>query len=100
MKELRSSPRTPYKHEQMIAPIDNGRLPSQKDFFPVSCHNISAGGLSFTLDHRPEFERLVVVLGKPNSLNTFFAHVVHVSELKNGGVPKYRVGCQFDSRVL
>ncbi len=100
MRELRSSPRRPYKYQQMIAPIDNGRLPSQKDFFPVSFHDVSAGGLSFTLDRRPEFKRLVVVLGEPKSLDTFFAHVVHVLEVKEGDAPKYRVGCQFDSRVL
>ena len=52
-KELRASPRRSFQYRQMIAPVMGGGMPSRTDFFEVDCCDISAGGLSFFLDHVP-----------------------------------------------
>jgi PAS domain S-box-containing protein len=97
--EKRSSPRREYQYRQAIAPMDGKRLPARRDFFEVECEDISAGGISFYLDRPPEFEYLVVALGKAPTLTWFAALVVRVVDRSAPDAPRFLVGCRFTGRV-
>ncbi len=90
-----ASPRRPFQCHQMIAPVIGDAMPSEADFFEVDCCDISASGLSFYLNHLPEFDRLIVALGKPPALTHFAAQVVRYVEKVNRGKLQYLVGCRF-----
>lgn len=99
-RELRASPRLAYHYYQLIAPLYTGnRMPPRKEFFPVECNDISAGGISFLYDRRPDFEYLVVALGRPPEETFFTAHVVRVAQEEKEGKTRYLVGCRFTGRV-
>lgn len=99
-RELRASPRMAYHYYQLIAPLYTGnRMPPRKEFFPVQCNDISAGGISFFFDRRPDFEYLVVALGRPPEETFFTAHVVRVARKDTEGQTRYLVGCRFTGRV-
>ena len=55
-------------------------MPCDADFFEVDCCDISAGGLAFYLDLAPNFEKLIVTLGKPPAVTHFAAQVVRHAE--------------------
>lgn len=99
-RELRASPRLAYHYYQLIAPLYTGnRMPPRKEFFPVECNDISAGGLSFLFDRRPDFEFLVVALGRQPEETFFTAHVVRVAKKEQDGNTRYLVGCRFTGRI-
>jgi PAS domain S-box-containing protein len=98
-KELRASPRRFFQYRQMIAPVVGDAMPSEADFLEVDCCDISAGGLSFYLNRVPDFDRLIVALGKPPALTHFAAQVVRYVEKVNRGEPQYLVGCRFLGRA-
>ena len=75
------------------------RLPRPSDFFDVQCNDISAGGISFVLDHPPDFEELIVALGQPSKRTYFVARVVRIQIRQEVCGPAYLVGCQFTGRV-
>jgi hypothetical protein len=75
------------------------QMPSEEDFFEVECRDLSGGGMSFCLDERPEFERLVIALGRPPLVIYFSACVVHVAPVDQEDGTRYRVGCHFQERV-
>ena len=98
-EELRSSPRNPYPYRQKIASMRSDQMPSEEDFFEVDCCDLSGGGMSFCLDDRPEFEDLVVALGRPPLVMHFSARVVHVAPVDRECGTVCRVGCRFQQRV-
>jgi hypothetical protein len=99
-KDLRASPRLAYHYYQLIAPLYNlHRLPPRKDFFPVECNDISAGGISFLFDRRPDFDNLVVSLGRPPAETYFTAHIVRIAREEKEGKTVYLVGCRFTGRT-
>ena len=98
-KELRRNPRMEYQYPQKIAPMLGGVLPKQDKFFQVVCNDISAGGISFLLSEAPDFEELVVVLGKPPNETFFTARVVRIVGHQENGEMKYLVGCRFTGKV-
>ena len=98
-KELRASPRRFFQYRQMIAPVSDNAMPAAADFFEVDCCDISAGGLSFYLDRVPEFDKLIVALGKPPAVTHFAAQVARYVEKVNEGRRQYLVGCRFLGRA-
>lgn len=99
-RELRASPRLAYHYYQLIAPLYTGnRMPPRKEFFPVECNDISAGGISFLYDRRPDFDYLVVALGRPPEETFFTAHVVRIARQEKEGQTRYLVGCRFTGRI-
>lgn len=98
-RELRRSPRRTFQYRQWIAPVKAHRLPRPSDFFDVQCNDISAGGISFVLDHPPDFEELIVALGQPSKRTYFVARVVRIQIRQEVCGPAYLVGCQFTGRV-
>jgi hypothetical protein len=97
--EMRSSPRRPYEYQQSIAPMYGGCIPSRKDFVPVECRDISAGGLAFYLSGRPDFDRLVVALGRHPNQTFFTARVVRTEPTERDGHRQYLIGCRFSGRI-
>ncbi len=97
--EMRSSPRRTYQYRQLIAPLIGDRLPARNRFFEVVCEDISAGGIAFYLDARPDFKRVVVGLGQPPRLTFFTAEIVRLSETDANGRPQFLVGCRFTGRI-
>ena len=84
-KELRASPRRFFQYRQMIARVSDDAMPAAADFFEVDCCDISAGGLSFYLDRVPEFDKLIVALGKPPAVTHFAAQVArYVEKVERG----------------
>jgi PAS domain S-box-containing protein len=97
--ERRTSPRRGYRDLQSIAPWNGETMPRARDFFDVPCQDISGGGFSFFVGQRPEFEDIVVALGKLPNVIHFTAHVRRVREWEADGRKGYLVGCQFRGRV-
>jgi PAS domain S-box-containing protein len=97
--ELRRSPRAAYSYRQMIAPMFGDRVPRQEEFFEVECRDISAGGMAFVMNRPPDFQKLVVELGRPPASNQLTAKVVRLQPLERDGEEEYLIGCQFIERV-
>jgi PAS domain S-box-containing protein len=97
--EQRRSFRRQYRYRQSIAPITQGAMPSRREFFEVDCRDISASGIAFVLDHSPNFESLVVALGRYPAVKHFTARVVRVAQMEQDGRTRYLVGCRFLGRV-
>lgn len=97
--DKRTSPRRRYKYRQSIAPMYGGVIPPRRKFFEVICEDISGGGISFYLDQAPDFDQLVVALGRPPLLTYFTAEVVRTIERVIDGYQVYLVGCRFMGRV-
>jgi PAS domain S-box-containing protein len=98
-KDLRSSPRRTFRCRQRIAPTFGGQLPGPDDFFEVECKDISAGGIAIRLNCPPDFETLVVALGKPPRESYVSARVVRCAPAGRDGEAGYVVGCCFTGKV-
>ncbi len=96
---LRSSPRRAYPYRQSVAPIYHGKLPTKNDFIQVQFRDISAGGVSFLINKRPEFESLVLELGCGPNVHYMKAKIVNVAENTTSSGSTYLVGCRFLDRV-
>lgn len=97
-REARKSPRRAFRAIQMIAPCDDGEMPSKSEFRRVVCHDISTGGFSFFWPDSPQFTKVVAALGTASALTYLNANVIHAkptSQFKGG----YLVGCQFVDRI-
>jgi len=97
--EQRKSPRRAFRYRQLIAPIHGGVMPSRRKFFQVACEDTSAGGLCFVMDSPPDFNELVVALGRAPAFSYFTAEVLRVNEKYLGDEKVYLVGCRFTGRV-
>ena len=97
--ERRRSFRRAYRYRQAVAPMAGGVVPARREFFEVDCWDISLGGIAFFLDRPPDFQTLVVSLGRPPALNYFTAQVVRVARMEQHGRMRYLVGCRFLERV-
>ena len=97
--QQRRSPRRAYRYRQSVAPMNDGMMPMQKAFFEVDCWDISACGLSFFMDRLPDFETLVIALGRAPALSHFTARVMRVARIEQNNTTHYLVGCRFLGRV-
>jgi PAS domain S-box-containing protein len=95
----RTSPRRAYPYRQSVAPIYNGKLPTKDDFIQVQFRDISAGGVSFLINRRPEFDSFVLELGCEPNVHYMSAKVVNVIERATGEGSTFMVGCRFLNRV-
>ncbi len=113
----REHPRKAYRTVQRIAPYDGPVFPSESDFYPVVCHDLSRGGFCFFHTSRPAFANLVVELTSGPRRICMVARILHCrqvlldlrgyaypvtkalqSTLRTPGlpsVPGFLVGCQF-----
>ncbi len=82
-----------------MAPIASGKLPTKDQFIQVQFRDISAGGVSFLIGHRPEFDALVLELGCGPNVHYMSAKIVNVVETSTSTGPMFLVGCRFLNRV-
>ena len=80
VEHKRSSPRRRYAYRQLVAPMVDGVLPNRGQFSEVPFRDISAGGVSFVIDHRPAFDMVVLALGCPPNLHYVTARIVKITE--------------------
>ncbi len=65
----------------------------------MECEDISAGGIAFHLNRPPDFETLVVALGKPPQRSYVSARVVRCVATDRNGLHGCLVGCCFTGKV-
>jgi hypothetical protein len=97
--EQRGSQRRSFQYRQMIAPMLTDVMPTRDDFYAVDCKDISASGFAFLVDRKPDFEKLVVALGRAPSITYFIARVARVAGVQDNGRKMYLVGCRFTERT-
>ena len=97
--EHRTSPRHSFPYVQKIAPTVDGTMPATSDFFEVRCQDLSCRGIAIVLDKPPEFDHLVVALGREPNLSHVTAQVIRVEPFDQGGTRRYVAGCQFTGRA-
>ena len=98
-EEKRSSPRRAFRNSQRIAPVYGGRLPSQSKLFEVECEDISTGGIAFYMNRPPDFDTLVVALGRAPDESYLLAEVARVARIEREEGRRYLVGCRFTDKV-
>ena len=96
--ELRRSNRQKYDCVQLIAPYDGRRMPTQAEFQPQKCHDISPTGFSFWLENPVTVSNLIVALGEVPFL-FFVVEIVHQAYEPHGEPGGWRIGCRFIRRV-
>jgi hypothetical protein len=96
--EGRAAGRRRFDCQQLLAPFDGVRLPSQSEFRQVACQDLSAGGFSFVISERAEFTAVVVALGQV-PFKFFTARIQNQLRVRHKGRIAYRVGCQFTGRI-
>jgi hypothetical protein len=98
-RDKRRRERFPFSAQQKIGEIIQGRMPSADEFEMVRCSDISQSGIAFYRRTLPQGDQFVVALGKAPDYVLLTARLVQSSKVDLGGVPFYRIGCQFTGRV-
>jgi hypothetical protein len=96
--ELRRSNRKKYTCVQLMAPYEGRRMPSQAEFQPQLCHDLSPTGFSFWQQKPIAPTHLIVALGEVPFL-FFVAEIVHQAYEPHGEPGGWRIGCRFIRRV-
>lgn len=96
--DLRRSARKRFSCHQLIAPYDGRRMPSQAEFQPLLCHDLSPTGFSFWQQTPVAASHLIVALGEVPFL-FFVAEIVHQDYEPHGEPGGWRIGCRFIRRV-
>ena len=95
----RSAERHAFACQQLLAPFRQRRLPSQAEFRPVLCQDLSPGGFAFFLSDRPDFDELIVALGQV-PFQFFTAQVQNQTRTRVKRSLGYRIGCRFTGRIV
>lgn len=96
--ERRKAPRLTFTMNQRVAPYVGWKVPPEPAFREVPCIDISTGGISFVWPTEPDFQHVVVALGKPPKLVYLCARIVS-SRPWDGESKGVRLGCQFLGRL-
>ena len=95
----RTAPRKDYRYVQKVAPVRGAVMPNADDFFDVVCCDLSQGGVAFYLNTAPDFDEVIVALGRCPVIARFRAEVVHVEQVSVDHGARYRVGCRLVERL-
>jgi PAS domain S-box-containing protein len=95
----RTFERGQFRSTQRIAPFTSGQIPHPSAFFEVQCHELSAGGFSFFLPHRPKDKKYLVRLGAGEHTILMSVEVRSCRLAEEQGIPQYLVGCKFVERI-
>jgi hypothetical protein len=96
--DLRHNTRQHFYCIQLIAPYDGRRMPSQAEFQPFPCHDLSPTGFSYWQQAPVAASHLIVALGEVPFL-FFVAEIVHQAYEPHGELGSWRIGCRFIRRV-
>ncbi|HWB11525.1 MAG TPA: GGDEF domain-containing protein [Pirellulales bacterium] len=92
--------RHPFETEQQVAVYNGGTdIPDPSEFFAVRSSDISAKGMSFICEKRPECKAFVVRLGTREQARYMVANVANITPLSKEEPIQYRVGCAFVARL-
>jgi diguanylate cyclase (GGDEF)-like protein len=92
--------RHPYETEQQVAVYHGGtEIPPPEAFRSVRSSDISARGISFVCDSRPDCKAFVVRLATGSQPQFMVANVANVTPLSKQEPIQYRVGCAFVARL-
>ncbi|HEV3338958.1 MAG TPA: GGDEF domain-containing protein [Pirellulales bacterium] len=92
--------RHPYETQQLVAVYHGGTdVPDPNEFFPVRSSDISAKGMSFICEKRPDCKAFVVRLGNGDQTRYMVANVANIAPLSKEEPIHYRVGCAFVARL-
>jgi len=96
--DRRGQSRRPFRCVQLLAPYDGKEMPAADEFFHVQCHDISAGGFSYFLPEAPEYDFLVLALGRA-PFTFVIARAVHFETVETERGRQYLVGCRFLRKI-
>ena len=121
--ERRSEERHHYRMAQRIAPWDGSKFPTEEEFFPIQCRDLTRSGFSFLAAVEPRFATMVAEFGTPPEVMYVGAQVLHsvpvicypsglVAQItgrtdaaslaahpNERGKPMFLVGCRFTRRL-
>jgi hypothetical protein len=121
--ERRSEKRNHYRIAQRIAPWDGSKFPTEVEFFPIQCRDLTRSGFSFLAAAEPCFATMVAEFGTPPNVMYVGAEVLHsvpvicyasglVAQMtgrtdaaslaahpNERGKPMFLVGCRFTRRL-
>ena len=97
--ERRIRQRRSYPTVQMVAPYQEGRLPSREMFRQVACYDLSTGGMAYYAKTPPATDRIVVALASQAETLYLTAAVCHSRPVEPSGSSRFLVGCRFLGRV-
>ncbi len=95
----RRTARRPFEYIQLLAYCDGRTPPTQADFRPTRCHDLSPGGFSFFATAPPSLPFVVIALGNV-PFSFFLAQVVRVHIADPTSKEPYLLGCRFVKRLL
>ena len=96
--DLRRSTRKSFSCIQLIAPYDGRQLPSQAEFQPQLCHDLSPSGFSFWQPLPLAATNLIVALGEIPFI-FLVTEIVHQEYEPHGEPGGWRIGCRFTRRL-
>ena len=103
VSDNRETARRTFSLVQWIAPGYNWRIPPATAWIEVRCHDLTPAGIAFYLPKPPDFQRLVVMLGRPPDVMHVMAQVAHWRpiEIESAGRRNLGVlvGCRFVRRL-
>jgi len=94
--EHRRSPRRPYFRRELIADFDSRSVPELADFYWVTFLNISDTGAAFLSSHKPETDKVIIVLGNGPSV---IARIIRTSCRSESPEAVFEVACEFERRL-
>ena len=97
--ERRDSPRFPFHSVHLAASLDGDTVPPIEAFESVNCHDISCGGISFYVKHRPPKQEVVLIIQIENLRYCIEGHIVYCRPVYWNGDIQHVVGCKFVRRV-
>lgn len=96
--ERRHQTRRPFRCVQLLAPYDGEQMPAAEDFSHVQCYDISAGGFSYYLPEAPNYDYLILALGRA-PFTFVIARAVHFETVETERGKQYLVGCRFLRKI-
>ncbi len=74
-------------------------MPGVEQFREVPFRDISSGGVSFMLWCKPDFQHLVIELGRGGRQAYLSAEIVWIRQVEEGDAVAFLVGCKFTGRT-
>ena len=89
-----------YEAQQFVAVYHGGTdIPDPSQFLAVRSSDLSAKGISFICEKRPECKAFVVRLGSGDQTRYMVANIANITPLSKEEPIQYRVGCAFVARL-
>jgi hypothetical protein len=98
-EDRRAAVRVVYETVAMVAEYDGENFPLFSAFWEVQTIDLSATGMGFWSQRRPQTELLLLMLGNPQAQPIFIVSRVARCASPLGDVSKFKVGCELLKRL-